>query len=284
MGEITRATDAERGAHRLLRLLRTGETALHRRGGAFVLRRRSPSASRQEVTLAAHVVELCLAQDWLERRGETYALSAAGVAWLRRSAASGEPFLEQHQLRSTSLKDIEGARRPVAVNEGESPLGWLRTRKDRNGTPLISDQQFEAGERLRADYWFAQLSPRVTANWSALVPSDRTRRAAPSNSASLRDDVIAAKNRIGRALDAVGPELSGVLIDICCELKGLEDAEKHQGWPQRAGKVVLQIALSRLARHYGLLPAERAGTGRSRLRHWGAEDYKPTLDAWRDTD
>lgn len=210
-------------------------------------------------------------------------MSAAGLAWLRRSAANNEPFREQHQLRSTSLKEVEGARRPVVVNDGESPLGWLRTRKDRNGRPLISSAQFEAGERLRADYWFAQLSPRVTANWSALAPSDRSRRGAPSNAASLRDDVVAAKARVNKALDAVGPELSGVLIDICCEPQGLEDAEKNQGWPQRAGKVVLQLALSRLARHYGLLVDGETVAKRGRhLRHWGSEDYKPTLHTWRD--
>ena len=44
-----------------------------------------------------------------------------------------------------------------------------------------------------------------------------------------------------RALDAVGPELSQVLVDICCELKGLEEAERSHDWPQRAGKVVLQL-------------------------------------------
>jgi hypothetical protein len=141
--------------------------------------------------------------------------------------------------------------------------------------------QCEAGERLRADYWFAHLSPRVTANWSALAPSDRSRRGSPSNAAALRDEVIAAKERVMRALNAVGPEVAGVLVDICCELKGLEEAEKANGWPQRAGKVVLPIALTRLARHYGLIGGDETHRRqRSGLRHWGSEDYSPTLEVW----
>ncbi len=177
-------------------------------------------------------------------------------------------------------REVNGAQRPVLVNEAESPLGWLKSRKDRNGRPLITEEQYQAGERLRADYWFAHLTPRVTSNWSACAPSERSRRGAPSNAAALRDDVIAAKERVLRALMAVGPEVSGVLVDICCELKGLEEAEKENGWPQRAGKVVLQIALTRLARHYGLIGEDRHMPRRRGLRHWGSEDYRPTIDAW----
>jgi len=172
----------------------------------------------------------------------------------------GDSFRQQHQLRAIAEREVDGVRRPVLVNEAESPLGWLKSRKDRNGRPLITDDQYQAGERLRADYWFAHLSPRVTSNWSACAPSQRLRRAAPSDAAALRDEVIAAKERVMRALMAVGPEVSGVLVDICCELKGLEEAEKENGWPQRAGKVALQIALTRLAKHYGLA----ATTSRSR--------------------
>jgi hypothetical protein len=192
-----------------------------------------------------------------------------------------DSFRRQHQLRSIAEREVEGVRRPVLVNDAESPLGWLRSRKDRNGRQLITDDQYVAGERLRADYWFAHLSPRVTSNWSALAPAERSRRGAPTNAAALRDDVLAAKERVMRALAAVGPEVSGVLVDICCELKGLEDAEKENGWPQRAGKVVLQIALTRLARHYGLIVEERPTPAKRGLRHWGSEDYRPTLDAWR---
>jgi hypothetical protein len=151
---------------------------------------------------------------------------------------ANDAFRERHQLRSIAEREINGAQRPVVVNDAESPLGWLKSRKDRSGRPLITDDQYQAGQRLRADYWFAHLSPRLTSNWSACAPSQRLRRAAPSNPALLRDEVIAAKERVMRALMAVGPEVSGLLVDICCELKGLEEAETENGWPQRAGKVV----------------------------------------------
>jgi hypothetical protein len=200
-----------------------------------------------------------------------------------RNGTRQDRFRQQHQRWRMQERDVQGSLRPVLVNEGESPLGWLKSRKDRNGRPLIDEYQFEAGERLRADYCFAHLPQRVTANWSALAPSERSRRAAPSNAAAFSDNALAAKQRVHHALRDVGPELAGVLVDVCCEMKGLEEAEKEHGWPQRAGKVVLQIALTRLARHYGLIHEEDARPPASRrLRHWGSEDYRPTLDAWRE--
>jgi Domain of unknown function (DUF6456) len=274
--------EAARALHLLARLAEAGN-GLRRVKGHYLLV--SPTAAlRQEIRVPNTLVELCLRQDWLQPVGGDLVLSSAGRARFHRAEADGDVFLAQHQLRSVRLAELEGLRRPVLVNEAESPLGWLKSRKSRGGRPLISDAQYDAGERLRADYWFAQLSPRVTANWSALAPSGRARRGPPLDAASLRDEVIAAKERVMCALDAVGPELSGVLIDICCELKGLEEAERSHDWPQRAGKVVLQLALTRLARHYGLdASGERPGRRQS-VRHWGSEDYRPTLDAWRGAD
>ncbi|WP_141701250.1 DUF6456 domain-containing protein [Methyloceanibacter methanicus] len=225
-------------------------------------------------TVSRQVMEACLAGDLLEREARGWVLSDAGYARVRRNEAGGdEPFRAQHQRRTRDLRDVGGARRTVLVNDGESPLGWLRSRKDRSGRPLIGPEQFDAGERLRADYWFAQMSARVTANWSAPAPHDRARRGASANGAGLRDEVLAAKDRVMRALAAVGPEVSGVLVDVCCELKGLEEAEKKNGWPQRAGKVVLQIALTRLAKHYGLIVDGK----RRKLRHWGDAGYRPRI-------
>jgi hypothetical protein len=58
-------------------------------------------------------------------------------------------------------------------------------------------------------------------------------------------------------------------------------SEQENGWPARAGKVVLQIALTRLGRHYGLIGDGTRAPARRGLRHWGSADYRPTLDAWR---
>jgi len=44
---------------------------------------------------------------------------------------------------------------------------------------------------------------------------------------------------------------------------------------------VLQIALTRLARHYGLIGSDRQTATRRGVRHWGSDDYRPTIDAWR---
>ncbi|MGA8291532.1 MAG: DUF6456 domain-containing protein, partial [Rhodoplanes sp.] len=73
--------------------------------------------------------------------------------------------------------------------------------------------------------------------------------------------------RLRHALDAVGPEFAGLLVDVCCFLKGIEDVERERGWPPRSAKVVLQLGLDRLVRHYGLA-SEIRGRSRSAVRTW----------------
>ena len=170
---------------------------------------------------------------------------------MRRCANRSEPFQAQHQDRKFVNVQNDGRTQTVLVNDAESPLAWLVKRRGKNGKALINAAQFDAGERLREDFWFAQMSPRVTASWSVSAPQGSRRRGAASGS-DMTDHVIAAKARVDAALRSVGPELAGVLIDVCCHMNGLEATEKSNGWPQRSGKIVLVLALSSLARHYGM--------------------------------
>ena len=175
--------------------------------------------------------------------------SEAGHAYWRRLNADTDPFRAQHQLRGRRMVSFEGTEIAAEFNEAETSLGWLRRRKGADGKPLVSDAQVEAGERLRKDFTLAQMSPRVTADWSlALGPDGRGK--APRDPADATYIALAARERLAQALNAVGAGLAGVLVETCCNQRGLEDIERRYGWPQRSGKVVLQIALDRLVAHY----------------------------------
>jgi hypothetical protein len=149
---------------------------------------------------------------------------------------------------------------------------------------MLTPWEFEAGERLRADLTFAQLTPRVTMSWSG-TPISGKRAATLGHGSAMTDNIVAARARVTAALRAVGPEFIDVLIDVCGHLRGLEEIARSEGWPRRAARLLLQRALSSLARHYGIGPEPRVEEKISRrLRHWATEDYKPSLDRWRTTD
>lgn len=160
-----------------------------------------------------------------------------------------DPFQAQHRLSARRQIRLGSEEIVVEVNDGESPLGWLRRRKDGDGKPLLSESQFEAGERLRRDFTIGQMTPRVTADWSRPISGGAGR---PRDPAEIAHHALAARQRVSQAVGAVGPGLSDILLSVCCHLQGLEAAERGFGWPKRAGKLVLQIALDRLAAHYGI--------------------------------
>lgn len=129
--------------------------------------------------------------------------------------------------------------RSVTVNLRESPLAWLMARE------LVSLRQFEAGERLRGDHETARLGPRVTMRWSPRV--DGIGQGLDPTTAQ-----VAAKRRFDAAMAAVGPGLNDILWRVVCAGEALPAAEKALEWPARAGRLVLTLALDRVADHYRL--------------------------------
>ncbi|ETR76040.1 ATPase involved in DNA replication initiation [Afipia sp. P52-10] len=225
----------------------------------------------QPKSIAADILALCQRAGLVvQTDNATFALTDLGHASrmrLRQVDSEVGAFRAQHmQLaeRDVMLKD-ELVR--VTVNDNESPLAWLARRKGRDGRTLIDGVQFAAGERLRADFTRGQLAPRVTSSWSA--PTARSDKAA-GGTGEMTDMIVASRQRVRMAMDGVGPEFSGVLLDVCCFLRGLEDVERERGWPARSAKVVLQLALDRLARHYGLAKETR-GPRAAHVRTWLAE-------------
>ncbi|MCQ8781061.1 DUF6456 domain-containing protein [Aurantimonas sp. CSK15Z-1] len=157
-------------------------------------------------------------------------------------------------------------------NDAESPLARLAMRKGRTGEPFVSAEEFAAGERLRSVFTRAGLTPAITQRWEATPRGNGGARGA----GDLTEAALDARRRVEAAVEAAGPELAGVLLDVCCFLKGLETVERERQWPVRSAKLLLKAGLAALARHYGFTAAPTADRG-ARLRRWGAADYRPSV-------
>lgn len=150
--------------------------------------------------------------------------------------------LVERELTSEGPKRAGGAqgkRRTVTVNVGESPIEWLHSRGH------LESRLYQAGEALRRDYERAQLSANVTMRWDPVRV-----KTTGEQGLTATEKQIAAKARFDGALSAAGKGLEDVLWRVVCAGEGLPEAEKQLGWPARSGKLVLRLALERVADFY----------------------------------
>ena len=109
-------------------------------------------------------------------------------------------------------------RRSVTVNLAESPL---------------------------ADYERAQIAPGVTMRWDPV-------RIRSTNDGVLSpgERQVAARQRFDGAIAAAGKGLQDILWRVVCACETVTAAEKELEWPARSGKLVLRLALERVADFY----------------------------------
>ncbi|MBB4041437.1 hypothetical protein GGR34_003114 [Microvirga flocculans] len=263
-----------REAKRLLGLLEQPETwaflDMTDSSSVLIHRRRSGisvGAGRFPRTVAEDLVRRDLAC-WQRTSSRTLLLlTKAGQAHLRRRAAPEQELAFLCQHRETAVAEVKTTAGParVRVDAEESPLDWLRRRKDRNGEAMIDEASYQAGERLRTDIMLAGLLPGVTARWDGMPKS-----AGPSSPGEATERMVAARQRLRHAFDAIGGDFSDLLLDICGFIKGLEQIERERQWPARSAKIVVRLALARLAEHYGIETAARGPAASRGIRMWRA--------------
>ena len=215
-----------------------GEVALIRRG--------------KTDKILAHISATMFA-DWMRAdlimltdNGDEYALSPTGRAHLRRHM--GGDFAAQHNL------DIETAdeRRPRQL--AATPLQWLQAH-GRSMACGLNYCELEAGGRLHDDFHRAMRLPHQTMDWSRPVYVDG---GGQDKSADVPVSVMDAQKRVVKALAYIGPGLAEMTVDVCCSELGLEATEQKFSLPRRSAKVMLKLALMRLAVHYGYQSASAA--------------------------
>ena len=166
------------------------------------------------------------------------------IAYEQRKHRDPRPLIERALPDPVGEGNRTASRRTVTVNLAESPLSWLYARG------FLSDRQLLAGETLRADYSVATLEPRVTMRWDP-VPLGHCRRSAPSG-LNPSERTLAAKARFDAAIAVVGPDLADIAWRVVCAGEAMAVAERELAWPVRSGRLVLKIALDRLAEFYRL--------------------------------
>ncbi|MDP3524968.1 MAG: DUF6456 domain-containing protein, partial [Hoeflea sp.] len=223
-----------------LPLARSGRITLERADGS----RRDVDATLLKVALARGLVADKVAQAWAGEGGgeaaggsaglRAYAPTPEGRAALRRWLSDPDSaFQDQHRtLVSRSDPDLG----LMTVNATESPLCALARIKARDGGLFLDPSQVEAGERLRADFTRGQMQPSLGQRWEPVRLGRQ--KGAPGGAAEIGEASLSARLRVERALADVGPELSGVLMDVCCFLKGLAEVERERHWPARSAQLM----------------------------------------------
>ena len=258
----------EKSVARLLRLL--GNAGCRLTGDGTGLRLATPGGSDSPV--ASDVVAACIRRGLAVQRGGKLFATREARSWLRRYISDREEaFLDQHRTVEQAELGAGEERQTVTINVTATPLAMLARLKDRTGAAWLSPDAVMAGERLARDFHYGALQPRVTQSYEARV--GESTRPGSGAAADLKDSVVAARLRVASAVEAMGPELSGVALDICCFEKGLETVERERLWPPRSAKLMLKTALSQLHRHYD----PPAPPSRRRSHAWGADGFRPEV-------
>ena len=135
----------------------------------------------------------------------------------------------------------------------------------RDCVPFLLPHHVEAARRLALMFERAHLRQRVTMSY------DPTRTGGRSSGSPVQGELSAsaadARKHLADMAALMPADCWAVLFEICGLDRGLQDVEAARDWPRRGGKLVLRIALSHLASHYGL-DAEARGRAATRQRHW----------------
>lgn len=132
------------------------------------------------IAVARDEVAAMCGKGLLRMDGQKLALSGKGRG-SAKSAKAAPPEPIYGEGRVTAPIELASGEK-VEVNLAESPLAMLYRRKGPDGNAFISEDEFHAGERLRADFTRGSLMPSITSpGISALAAAGAVGQAAWRN-------------------------------------------------------------------------------------------------------
>ncbi|MBL1431308.1 MAG: hypothetical protein COA60_007375 [Robiginitomaculum sp.] len=210
------------------------------------------------IKIPAAIVKYAIARGLLVISENRLEVTDVAGQWLRRNSSvkddntdNGESFAAQHwQLEEREVFSDDGGFTAVRVNVEASPLLKMYRQRDKFGKRFLSDREFAAGEKLRNDYACSNMGRMSGSNWTGVARDKSVALSVTFADGNI--NAIDAKRRVMEALAWSGPMLDRVLFSVLLREQGLNSLEMDRHWPSRSAKIVLKIALARLALHYGL--------------------------------
>jgi len=177
-GQTLPAKQAKRfeEVQRLLKRLIDGGAIRRDTAGRFFVGGKATRKAHTAITKS--LVLVCLAEDWVEAQGEYLVLSDAGRAFLRRADATDDVFRQQHQIRVAGGTEVNGSRRPVVLNAGESPWAGFEIGKTAMDARLSLSRNTRR-ENVYAQTTISPISARASHQTGLLYHRPRGRAAGP---------------------------------------------------------------------------------------------------------
>lgn len=210
---------------------------------AVVMLESARGQTQRIAVLDRDIAEVMALRDWIScsrpGRVSCYSITATGEAALQAHGAN-----DPHAPR-IGTPDMG---RRARYGQAESPISILARRREKNGDLFLHPDLVCAAERLREDFFMAQLDMMPLQPSDDFIKALEDRRLPGANIA--KPGTRAARLRVLDMLRDLGPGLGDIALRCCCYLQGVEAAENALGWSARSGKIVLRIALQRLKCRY----------------------------------
>lgn len=173
----------------------------------------------------------------------------------------GAPELERHHALKVDYVDSEGA--PTDPEKGHKRARVLtQTTLDYcKAYALINQEQFDAGEQLYWDCYYAGMVPRAIISLMDGIPRSRTNRF--FDFAAGRVD---ARRRYHRVQDSLrrrfvdkprGITYWHIAYQVCIEGIPIDALEKWAEWPRRSGKKLVGLVLDEVHDLYEAMHKQR---------------------------
>ncbi|MGL1922066.1 MAG: DUF6456 domain-containing protein [Hyphomicrobiales bacterium] len=232
--------------------------------------------------LPAAIVKNMANHKWLKLFDLIYNYTEVGQKWLAEfiyfinlEENSHTDNMAEGEGENLKLASLPRRRSQTVLESGGdySPIYKLYNRQRNIRHKYLNETHLQAGQQLFDKFVNANLQPNITMNWEKLASAPQPHYTGVKDT-GLGESLYLARKQLYEALEYVGEDFAAILVEVCLFGNGLEATEKALAWPARSGKLLLTMALDRLAQYYKIDVKQKP---KSMYLAWAAHDVNSSV-------